>query len=104
VALDAVATDKNVTEALGEPIETVSDSAALFERDSTGELNPLGETIHFTIQGPKGKGNVVVHTLGNRMRGPAPQSASHPRSIIVALADGRTIEVPAPAEPVQEFR
>jgi hypothetical protein len=97
-ALDAVVGDTAVQEKLGEPIEPVGESEALFRRDKNGNWAGGEETIEFDIQGPKGKAVVRVVAAGTTL-GMAPGAAYDgmwPSSITVTLEDGTEMTVPPP--------
>jgi hypothetical protein len=95
-AVDAVVTDEQVLELLGDPVSSDFESDSLYDRERSGELSPR-ETITFHIVGPKGKAAVTVVAVG----ADAPHwgtAASNLRikSIEVRHSDGTVIDVPPP--------
>ncbi len=95
VALDAVASDPQVIEHLGESIETDLEAEDLYLRHRTGPLNPASETISFEISGPKGSATVTVVSKGGMG---SPDQALQIGEITVTAKDGTTIDVPPPAD------
>jgi hypothetical protein len=93
VALDQVASDPDVIELLGEPIEVDYSSEELFVRKGTGQLNAQTETIAFDIKGSQGSATVTVVAT-------TPQQMMQIREIRVTTENGQTIEV-TPPEPEQ---
>jgi Cytochrome oxidase complex assembly protein 1 len=97
-ALDAVATDKQVIERLGTPIETAGDSDKLFRREKTGQWTGADEALEFDIQGPQGRAVVRVTTAAqNPAPDPPGRSNLRPDTITVTFTDGAQIDVPMAA-------
>jgi hypothetical protein len=102
-ALDAVATNTRVVEALGDSIAPTSggeEGIPLFRRVGTGGLNPAGETIEFDVKGAKGAGVVSVLATGpdNVAGPPGGYVEFHVAKIKVKLEGGSEIEVPPPSD------
>jgi cytochrome oxidase complex assembly protein 1 len=99
-ALDAVTSDKNVIERLGEPIETVGDSTDLFRLKGSDDPDNPGETIEFDIKGPRGPAKVTVGTSrpSAALPGVATTDELRVAKITVTLSDGSVIDVPPPKE------
>jgi hypothetical protein len=93
-ALDAVASNLQVIERLGDSIEPVQqdDTEALFRRLDSGSLKPGGETIEFDIKGSKGTGIVSVVATG------VANGEFRVAKITVTFSDGATIDVPPPPD------
>src|SRR5262245_47344144 len=56
-AMSAVQDDERVQEKLGDPIT----QTGLPARDSSGEVNPVHESFHFELSGPKGTAKATGH-------------------------------------------
>jgi hypothetical protein len=104
IALDAVTSNPDVIERLGDPVEQASedikrdykqDLVGLFRRDGSGPLKDK-ETIMFRVKGPTGTGVVTVvaerSAIGNHMA---------PAEIKVATGDGPDIDIPPPKPQTQ---
>jgi hypothetical protein len=106
VALDAVASNEQVIERLGDPIEPALEADELYRRTSSGELAG-DETIEFDILGAKGTAVVSV-VASNEAAGSPPgmaYSAYRAATITVTFSDGAKIEVPPPKDqPGMEIR
>jgi hypothetical protein len=91
----AVNSDPQVIDRLGEPIEAL----AMPERQNTGDLKPAGETFQFDIEGPKGTG--IVSAIATADGGPW-----RVVKITVTFADGSVVDVPVPEDqpPGGEFK
>ncbi len=101
VALDAVATDGQVIERLGDSIGPSIEADELYRRKATGELSD-SETIEFDVNGAKGA--AVVSVVATNQAG-TPWSAYRAAEITVTLSDGTTLQVPPPKEqPGTEIR
>src|SRR5262245_3190678 len=102
-AIDAITSNPQVSERLGEPVEPLSDVEDLYQRKDSGPPQPDGETILFAIQGPRGKAEVSVlaKTPTPDASGGAPGGrwdTYRAVEITVTFSDGSTIKVPAPKE------
>ena len=100
-ALDAVATDKQVLEKLGAPIEPAGESDLLYRREKTSEWDGTDETIEFEVRGPKGE--AVVRVVAGVPTTPAAPpgiygGGARAKSITVVLTEGTEIVVPPPTE------
>lgn len=109
-AIDAVATNPQVIERLGEPVEPLEDAEELYRRIDTEEAIPPGNLgvpsggIEFDVKGPKGSAVVTVVANTEEVAGRG-YSALRAKTITVKFSDGTTIEVPAPKDqPGTEIR
>ena len=93
IAFDAVAADDGAKAALGEDLK----DAGGLTRDGSGELDRTSTVIHFDVAGSKGKGKVTAHSA--QKQGAWQITAP----IEVKLADGKTIEIPKPADKEPEI-
>jgi Cytochrome oxidase complex assembly protein 1 len=93
----AVDSDPQVIERLGQPIETL----AMPTRQNRGELKPSGETFQYDIRGPKGTAIVSGVATADSPTGPWRVS-----TITVTFADGSviTVSVPEDQPPVGSFK
>jgi Cytochrome oxidase complex assembly protein 1 len=83
----AVDNDPQVIDRLGQPIAT----QAMPTRQSTGDLNPQGDTFQYDIRGPKG--TAIVSGVATADGGPWRVS-----TITVKFEDGSLVTVPVPAD------
>jgi Cytochrome oxidase complex assembly protein 1 len=96
-AQEAVASNQQVIDRLGEPIEPAP-AVPPFRHEGKGKLNKSGETIQFDVKGPKGTGIVSVVAT-------ADGDLFHPAKITVTFSDGSVVDVPVkPAEPPAEAK
>lgn len=87
-AQQAVVSDQQVIDRLGEPVQLVSMGA----RQGKGKLQPAGETFQFDVSGPKGKAIascVATNTDGTQFRAV---------KITVTFTDGSVVEVTPPED------
>ncbi len=98
-SLDAVTTDKNIIERLGQPIGPSLETDDLFRRKTNEDPDRSGEKIEFDIKGPKGWATVTAVTSGS-LSPPSPATSEEFRvaKITVTFKDGSVIDVPPPSD------
>jgi len=97
MALDAVASNKDVLARLGGPIETIDDGETMYRRQGKGSFNWRREVLEFDVQGTKGKAVVKVIGGNSGTELEQPYWGLQATKITVVLEDGTRIDVPVPA-------